>query len=110
MGLAYFIAITLAGHIVLWLQCNSQLVWPWAASNPVLIALVGFPVSYAFIRATAHGYSYFGELWPLRIIGFSIGTMVFAFMTMAMMGEGISVKTAVSLMLCVAIILVQAFF
>lgn len=108
MELAYFLAITLVGHIVLWMQCNSQLVWSWAAAHPVLIALIGFPVSYAFIRATAYGYSYFGELWPLRIIGFSIGTMVFAFMTMTMMGEGVSAKTAVSLMLCVAIILVQA--
>lgn len=109
MILFYFIAITICGHIALWFQCNGQLLYKSWAQNPMLVALIGVPVSYAFIHATRIGYQHFGQLWPLRIIGFSIGTMVFGVLTMALMGEGVTIKTAVLLALSLLIVAVQVF-
>ena len=48
-----------------------------------------------------------GMLWPGRILGFSIGTLVFGIFTYLIMNEPISLKTSVLLGLCVLIILIQ---
>jgi len=50
-----------------------------------------------------------GVLWPGRFIGFSSGMIVFALMTWAFMGEGVNVKTGISLVLALALIFVQIF-
>ena len=93
--------------MAVWFQCNGQLLYKSWAENPMVVALIGVPVSYAFIQATRAGYDYFGQLWPMRIIGFSIGTAVFAILTVVMMGEGLTLKTSLLLALCLIIITVQ---
>tara|TARA_B100001123_G_scaffold170526_2_gene196192 strand:+ start:1148 stop:1480 length:333 start_codon:yes stop_codon:yes gene_type:complete len=107
MGIVYFFVITVIGHIAVWFQCNGQLLYKSWADNPMVVALIGLPVSYAFIQATRVGYDHFGQLWPLRIIGFSVGTAVFGVLTMAMMGEGLTAKTMLLLGLCAVIIIIQ---
>ena len=70
---------------------------------------MGIPLSYIFITATKLGYEFFGNLWPIRIIGFSIGTIVFSFMTFYFMGEGLAPKTIICILLSLMIIMVQIF-
>lgn len=107
MSIIFFIVITVLGHVALWFQCNGQLLYKSWAENPMVVALIGVPVSYAFIQATRVGYDHFGQLWPMRIIGFSIGTAVFAVLTVVMMGEGLTLKTSILLALCLIIITIQ---
>ena len=63
------------------------------------------------IKATAliAGH-YGGALWPGRFIGFSLGITSFAFLTWYFMGEGINLKTWISLGLAFALIAVQLFW
>tara|TARA_R110000744_G_scaffold371405_1_gene482385 strand:+ start:198 stop:374 length:177 start_codon:yes stop_codon:yes gene_type:complete len=48
-----------------------------------------------------------GLLWPGRLIGFSLGMIVFAILTSVYMQEGLSMKTLISLILAIALVVVQ---
>ena len=106
--LLQFILFLTIGHAFVWTQCNGQLIWKPFKDNIWAVCLMGFPLSYLFVRATRIGYDIFDEkLWAVKLIGFSVGTIVFFIMTLIFLGESITLKTFVSLLLCVAIILVQ---
>ena len=59
------------------------------------------------IISTKYGYKGFGELWPIRLLGFATGMISFPFITYFMLGEGITLKTAVSILLAIIIMLLQ---
>ena len=102
----------LAGQTLIWFQTNGQFINEWAKKNPLILSVVGGTViSYMFIKATAFIAAYYdGALWPGRFIGFSMGITSFAFLTWYFLGEGINMKTAVSLVLAFALISVQLFW
>lgn len=97
---------------LIWLQTNGQFVWPLFKKNPILISvLFGSVISYILIHATRFVVEYFnGMLWPSRFIGFSTGILSFAVLTYLFLGEGITPKTGVSLVLATALILIQLFW
>jgi len=100
------------GQAIIWIQSNGQFIWTWWKEHPWLVSftLGGF-ASYIFIVATKYTYDYFdGLLWPGRFIGFSSGIVVFAALTYFLMGEGINLKTVVSLCLAAALVCVQIFW
>jgi hypothetical protein len=107
MSALIFIPMFVVGHMLVWTQSNGQFKWDFFKNNLWFTCLMGLPLSYIFITATKLGYEFFGNLWPLRIIGFSIGTIVFSFMTFYFMGEGLTPKTIICILLSVIIILVQ---
>ena len=102
----------LAGQTLIWFQTNGQFINEWAKKNPLILSVVGgTAISYMFIKATAFIAAYYdGALWPGRFIGFSMGITSFAFLTWYFLGEGINMKTAVSLVLAFALISVQLFW
>jgi hypothetical protein len=97
------------GQTMVWVQSNGQFFWDFFKKNPLLISFIGVPVSYVFIRATSMSYEGFGQLWPGRMIGFATGIIIFAILSWSIMGESISPKTAICLILSAAIIYVQLF-
>ena len=102
----------LAGQTMIWFQTNGQFISPWAKKNPLIIAAVGDTIiSYMFIKATAYTAGYYdGQLWPGRFIGFSMGICSFAYLTWYFMGEGITAKTMVSLIIACSLIAIQIFW
>ena len=108
LGLLYYTI----GQIIIWYQTNGQFLWNWFDKHPVLVAIIfSFPISYSFILGTKYVVEYFnGELWPGRLIGFGVGAIFFAILTYYHMGEGITAKTAVSLILAITLVLVQIFW
>jgi len=108
MKLLQFVSLLLVGHILIWIQSNGQLMWSSFRNNVFFVCLFGIPLSFMFISATRIGYGVFGnELWPVRVMGFSIGTIVFTFMTYLFLGEAITAKTLICIILSIIIILVQ---
>jgi hypothetical protein len=102
----YFIA-----QLLVWFQTNGHFLWPWFKNNPILIAIGGSVAGYLFIIGTTHVAGYYdGLVWPGRFIGFAAGILSFAFLTWYFLGEGINLKTAVSLLLAVCLILIQLFW
>ena len=94
-------------QIVVWFQLNAQVKWDWFKDNYWLMSLLGIPISYALMYSTKFGFQGFGELWPIRLLGFAVGIMSFPVITYLVLGEGVTLKTGLSLGLAVIIMLLQ---
>ena len=103
----FCILILLLIQIVIWFQLNGQVKWVWFKDNYLLMSLLGVPISYALLYSTKYGFQGFGNLWSIRLIGFAVGMMTFPFITYLVLGEGITIKTGVSIILAIAIMLLQ---
>ena len=101
------VLLLFVAQIIIWFQLNGQLKWEWFKDNYFLLSLLGIPISYALLLTTKYGYQGFGELWPIRLLGFAIGMISFPFITYWMLGEGITIKTGISIILATVIMLLQ---
>ena len=103
------ILLFFVGQTLIWYQTNGQFKWKWFADHPFIVACIfAVPISYSFIIATKYVVSYFdGLLWPGRFIGFATGMIAFGILTSLYMNEGINAKTAISLVLATALVLIQ---
>ena len=101
----------LLGQAMIWYQTNSQFFNQWCKEHPYIMAAAGWPISLILIYASRYVVTGFdGQLWPGRLVGFASGMMVMAALTYAHMGEGISMKTGITLLLALAITLIQVFW
>ena len=101
-------ALFLLGQILVWYQINGQFLSVWMKEHPLAVSLLGIPISFVYIYATQYLVEAFGgELWPQRLIGFAMGMLAFAVLTFIHLDEAITVKTAVTLALAVAIVVIQ---
>ena len=98
----------LMGQILVWYQVNGQFLSEWIKQRPFIMSLMGVPVSFVYIYATQYLVEAFnGDLWPQRLIGFSTGMFAFAFLTYIHLNQAITLKTAVTLALATAIVVIQ---
>ena len=98
----------LLGQIIVWYQINGQFISEWMKNHPLAVSFLGIPISYVYIYATQHLVEAFdGEIWPQRLIGFAMGMIAFAFLTWFHLNQAITLKTAVTLALAVAIVVIQ---
>jgi len=101
----------LVGQVLVWYQINGQFLSEWIKKHPLVMSLMGIPISYVYIWATHHlVVAYNGELWPQRLIGFAMGMLSFSFLTWFHLNEAITAKTAVTLALAATIVLIQVFW
>ena len=98
--LAFLLFFT--GQTAIWIQTNGQFVWPWFKKNPLTVSIIfGTAISYILIYGTKFIVEYYdGLLWPGR----------FTFLTWYFLGEGITLKTIVSLALACSLIGIQLFW
>ena len=96
-------------NIIIWYQLNSQLVWEWAKTSKAMwfSALLGIPISLLFWWATKIGYEGFGNLWSIRFMGFATSMLTFPVMTYFYLGEVITLKTFITIILAIIIMLLQ---
>jgi len=98
----------LLGQTLVWYQINGQFISTWMKEHPLAVSFLGIPISYVYIYATQHLVEAFnGDMWPQRLIGFSMGMIAFAFLTWIHLNQGITLKTAVTLALALAIVVIQ---
>tara|TARA_Y100000592_G_scaffold87869_1_gene142965 strand:+ start:216 stop:566 length:351 start_codon:yes stop_codon:yes gene_type:complete len=98
-------------QIITWFQLNGQFVYPWFKNNMFILCLFGIPISWFYIEATRYGFIAFdGLLWPGRLLGFATGIFSFAVCTNIFMGEGLTLKTLVSLILATVLVVIQIFW
>jgi hypothetical protein len=92
-------------------QLQGHLWNKWIKDHPLLMTLMGVPVGYFVILASREMVSlYGGETWPNRIIGFSIGVIVFSIMAWFILKEPMTTKTLICLFLSFVILLIQLFW
>ena len=103
------VLLFLFNNILIWYQLNSQLVWDWAKTTKSIwfMCLMGVPISYLFWLTTKFGYIGFGNLWSVRFIGFATSMLTFPLMTYLYLGEAITLKIGITIILAIIIMLLQ---
>ncbi len=108
MNLILGILFGTLAQILVFFQIQGSLKYQLLQDNKLIVLLTGIPITWLFIESVKYIYLWSdGQLWPGRLIGFSIGIVVFTAMSILLFGEGISPKTTVCLLLSVAILAIQ---
>ena len=97
---------SIIGNIIAWFHMNAQFRWEWAKSQ-WWILFAGIPISYLFYYSTRMFYSYFGDYWSVRPIGFGIATLTFGMMTALVLHEVPNQRIIVSLILACVILYIN---
>tara|TARA_B100000927_G_C16360011_1_gene427056 strand:+ start:7 stop:354 length:348 start_codon:yes stop_codon:yes gene_type:complete len=99
------------GQLIVWIQVNGPIIWTWAKEWRWALMFCGVPITYLFMEATKYAVDGFqGEFWPGRFLSFVSGIFMFTLMTYLVVGESVSLKTAICLLLSLSIILIQLFW
>ena len=103
------IAAFLAAHILAFFQLNGQFFkMDWFRKNEIWVATFGIILSFFYIWGTKYTVNGFGGLlWPARFIGFGVGMIIYAIGVSYFFNEGITTKTAVSLIISISLICIQ---
>ena len=112
MNVKYIVISTfvfIISQILIWYQLNSQLVWKWAEGYKSMwwMSLLGIPISALMWYCTKIGYIGFGSLWAVRFMGFATSMMVFPIMTYFYLGEPMTLKVWITLLLALVIMILQ---
>ena len=82
--------------------------------NQLTLAIVLFTLGQSLIWIQTNGQfivvHFDGLLWPGRFIAFGTGMISFVVLTWLFMGEGITTKTAISLVLATTLVSIQIFW
>jgi hypothetical protein len=90
------------------IQLQGPIKWAVMKDNRNWLLLMGIPISWLFMNSVKHFVIAFdGTIWPSRLIGFSIGIMVFTIMSQVLFSESLNLKTVVCLLLGLAILVIQ---
>lgn len=110
-GILWGVLVFSLGQILGWFQLNSQFIWKWWESKPIISALVfGLPTSIVFWYAWRMISISTDSVWSARFIGSGTGFLVFPLLTYFCLGESMfTVKTLSCLTLSIAIILIQIY-
>jgi len=94
---------------LVWDLLKSKLGWVWPKWVIPLgyFSGMGIPISLLFWYATKIGYEGFGNLWAVRFMGFATSMLTFPVMTWLYLGETITLKTLVTILLAFIIMLLQ---
>jgi hypothetical protein len=105
-----FLAILLLSfvYIVGWYQLHGQFLSEWFKKYEYYLIFISVPSTLISIRAIKLINEHFnGLIWPNRILTFTIGIILFTFLTSFHFGEKLSLKTLTLLCLCGIIVTLQ---
>ena len=105
-----FLAILLLSivYVIGWYQIHGQFLWDWFKKYEYYLIWISVPSTLISIRAIKLINEHFnGLIWPNRILTFTIGIILFTFLTSYHFGEKLSLKTLTLLCLCGIIVTLQ---
>ena len=101
----------LIAQVLTFFQLQGQMKYEWFKTHYWVIVLMGIPISMSFMYSVKNMVMAFnGQMWPSRLIGFSIGTMAFTYLSYVVFNEPITTKTFICLLLSLSILLIQLFY
>ena len=104
------LVLVFVAQIGAYFQLQSQFLSTWAKEHTFFMALAGVPISVLLIWFTHYCSLYFnGQVWPGRLIGFSVGAIIFALLSHFVLHEPFTTKTIICLGLAFLIFMVQIF-
>lgn len=111
MKLLLGMLIGLTAQALTFLQLQGRWKFEWMKTHQWAVVLLGIPISILFMTSVGLMVEHFnGQLWPSRLIGFVLGTIMFTIMSVSLFGEPITMKTAICLGLSFIILIVQLFW
>ena len=102
------ISFQILGGVFAWVQLQGHYAWnkPWLKSLWFIYA-TSLVIAPLYWYSTKWSYEHFGAFWNMRLAGFGISTLVFGMFAWLLIGEIPTLKTIISLLLAVSIILIQ---
>jgi multidrug transporter EmrE-like cation transporter len=98
-------------QVATFFQLQGPMKYEWFKNHYWLTVLMGIPISMLFMYSVKNMVTAFdGQMWPSRLIGFSIGAVVFSLLSWTIFNEPLTTKTIVCLGLAVMILMVQLFW
>ena len=98
-------------QIATFFQLQGQMKYNWFKEHYWLTVLLGIPISMLFMYSVKNMIIAFdGQMWPSRLIGFSIGAIVFTWLSWLIFKEPLTLKTIICLILAMAILVIQLFW
>jgi len=98
-------------QVTTFFQLQGSLKFEWFKNNYWFAVFMGIPISMLFMESVKQMVTaYSGQLWPSRLIGFSIGAIVFTWLSWWLFKEPLTMKTMVSLLFAIGILGVQIFW
>lgn len=95
-------------YVIGWYQIHGQFLWDWFKKYEYYLIWISVPSTLISIRAIKLINEHFnGLIWPNRILTFTIGIILFTFLTSYHFGEKLSLKTLTLLCLCGIIVTLQ---
>jgi hypothetical protein len=111
LSIAFVLIVYLISQAFTFYQLQGHLWNKWIKENPFMMTLLGIPISYYVILASRDMVDLWdGQTWPNRIIGFSLGVIVFSLMSWFLLKEPVNLKTSVCLFLSFVILGIQLFW
>jgi len=103
--------VGLVAQIMLFFQLQGPIKYHWFKNNYWVVVLMGIPISMIFMYSVKNLVIAFdGQMWPSRLIGFSIGAIVFTVLSYSIFNEPITLKTLICLLLAFTILMIQLFW
>ena len=97
-------------QIIVFFQLQGQMKYDWFKNHYWAVVLMGIPASMFFMYSVKNMIvAYDGQMWPSRLIGFSLGAIVFTYFSWYLFNEPFSTKTIICLFLSFAILAIQLF-
>jgi multidrug transporter EmrE-like cation transporter len=98
-------------QILTFFQLQGSTKFEWFKNNYLILVLMGIPISLLFIHSVKNLVLAFGgQLWPSRLIGFSIGAIIFTILSWLVFHEPLTIKTYICLFLALTILIIQLAF
>lgn len=108
--LIFGIVFGVIAQIITFFQLQGQMKYDWFKNNYWIVVLMGIPASMFFMYSVKNlVIAYEGQMWPSRLIGFSLGAMVFTYFSWYLFNEPFSTKTIICLILALTILGIQLF-
>jgi drug/metabolite transporter (DMT)-like permease len=107
--LLYALIACFLANLVAFVQLQGHYVWPdvkYFKEQWFIIMLSAF-IAPALWYSTKWSFEHFGFFWNFRLIGFGVGTIVFGILAWLFLDEIPTMKTIISLILALCIILIQ---
>jgi len=111
MKLFYGVLLLIFVYIIAWHQLYGQFLHEYFKKYQYVLILLSVPTTWISIYAIRLITEHFnGEMWPNRILTFSIGIVMFTILTTIYFSETITTKTITLIALSALIVVLQVFW
>lgn len=101
----------LMGQVGTFMQLQGSYKYGWYEKYQWAVILASVPLGWLYIKSVNYFIKGFGgQIWPSRLLGFSVGIIVFTLMSHYLFKEPLNVKNGICLLLGFSILMIQLFY